>query len=58
MTIPIWAPFAALTALCAFYPRPAWTRRVDWLIVAVWAAAFVYCGVVWFDVALFIRWLA
>ena len=58
MTIPLWAPFALLTAVCAIYPAPAWTRRVDWYALACWSACLVFCLTVWFGVFLLVRWAA
>lgn len=58
MTIPIWAPFALLTAICAVCPPPRWTRRVDWLRIAVWSLALGYCGLFWFDVVRVAEWVA
>jgi hypothetical protein len=39
----MFAPFAVLCGVCAVYPRPQWTRRVDWLRVSV----LLYCLGVW-----------
>ena len=48
MTVPLWAPFVFLAAVCAAWPRPAWVKRVDWPVLAFWVtylslyALFVY----------------
>lgn len=58
MTIPLWAPFAVLSALCMMFPPPAWTRRVDWLVLGFWTAAVAFCVGVWICVATLIGGVA
>ena len=58
MTVPMWMPFALLTALCAAYPIPGWVRRVDWFVVSAWTLLGVFCGAFWFAVVLFGMWIA
>lgn len=56
--IPIWAPFAALTVVCAFCPPPRWIRSVDWVRVGSWALALGVCLLFWFDVVRVAVWVA
>ena len=51
MTIPLWAPFAALSVLCLIFPRPARLRRIDWFVLGFWTAAMAFCVGVWIAVA-------
>ena len=48
MTVPLWAPFAALTLVCAVCPPPVWMRRVDWVRVGAWAIALGFCVFFWY----------
>lgn len=57
MIIPLWSPFALLAAVCVVYPRPAWTRRVDWVLVASWVGLLAFCAAVWLGVAVFVWWI-
>lgn len=54
MTIPFWAPFLFLASVCAVYPPPRWTRRVDWLAVTGVAGALVFIAAFWINVALLV----
>lgn len=58
MTIPMWAPFAALAAVCASCPMPAWVRRVDWPRVVGWWASLSFCLLVWYGVFRLVWWVA
>jgi len=50
MTVPMWTPFALLTAICVVLSPPAWTRRVDWVRVIGWWASLSFCLLVWYAV--------
>ena len=57
MTLPLWSPFALLAAVCVVYPRPTWTRRVDWFVAASWTVLLLFCLAVWAGVGLFMWWV-
>lgn len=47
IAIPLFAPFALLCCVCALWPRPSWTRRVDWWFTGFWVGYFcLYAGFV------------
>lgn len=50
MTVPMWMPFALLTAVCAVCPVPKWVRRVDWLLVGCWTFAVAFSVAFWVGV--------
>ena len=56
MTLPLWAPFFGLAVACSIWPRPRWTRRIDWLCVYVWTLALGCCAVFWLGVACLVEW--
>lgn len=57
MTIPMWSPFALLAAVCVVYPRPAWTRSIDWFVAVSWTVLLLFCLAVWAVVGLFMWWV-
>lgn len=58
MTVPMWAPFAVLTVVCAVKPTPSWMRRLahslDWVLLGAWLLALAYSVAVWVG----ILWIA
>lgn len=58
MTVPMWAPFALLTAVCAIWPPPMWVRRIDWVRVVGWWACLSFCFIVWYAVFRLVWWVA
>jgi hypothetical protein len=42
--VPIFVPFFVLAGVCAVWPLPRWTRRVDWLRVGFWVSYLALYG--------------